>query len=284
MSGGNRTCRSGPPITIPRVTHVNLGMTFDGDAELYDRVRPGYPAVLFDELAALTAVGPGCRLLELGAGTGKATVPLAERGCRIVAVEPGANMAAVARRDLAGFDAELVVSTFEAWPLPAEPFDVVFAATAFHWLDPALRAQKAADALRPGGALAVVETHHIAGGDVAFFAASQRCYERSSPESATPPADALVPAADIPADASDVDGSGRFEPTVWRDYEWERTYSTAGYLDVLMTYSGHRALPDDRRRALLGCIADLIENRHGGSVTKRYLTRLRVAHRLTVVG
>jgi SAM-dependent methyltransferase len=249
-------------------------MTFDQDAELYDRVRPGYPVALFDDLAAMAGVGPGCRLLELGAGTGKATVPLAERGCRIVAVEPGANMAALARRNLAGLDAEVVVSTFEAWPLPAEPFDVVLAATAFHWLDPSLRAAKTADALRPGGALAVVETHHVAGGDVDFFMAVEECYARWGP-----PGPPLLAAADVPADASDVDGSARFGPTAWRDYEWDQTYSTEGYLDVLMTYSGHRALPDDRRRALLGFIADLIENRYGGRITKRYLTRLRVAHR-----
>ena len=70
-SGGNRTCRSGPTTTIRRVEH-QLGMTFDGDAELYDRVRPGYPTALFDDLAVLAGVGPGCRLWELGAGTGNA--------------------------------------------------------------------------------------------------------------------------------------------------------------------------------------------------------------------
>jgi SAM-dependent methyltransferase len=251
-----------------------LGMTFDEDAELYDRVRPGYPVALFDDLAALAGVGPGCRLLELGAGTGKATVPLAERGCRIVAVEPGANLAAVARRNLAGYDADVVVSTFEAWPLPAEPFDVVFAATAFHWLDPNTRASRAADALRTGGALAVVETHHVLGGDVEFFEDVQRCYERWGS-----PGPLGYAAADVPDECSDVDTSGRFGPPVWRNYEWELTYPTASYLDVLMTYSGHRALPVESRRALLGCIAALIDNRYGGRVTKRYLTRLRLVHR-----
>jgi SAM-dependent methyltransferase len=252
-----------------------LGLTFDGDADLYDRVRPGYPDRLFDDLGALAGVGPGCRVLEVGAGTGKATVPLARLGCRIVAVEPGANMAAVLRRNLAGLAAAVVVSRFETWPLPAEPFDVVLAATSFHWLDPAVRAGRAADALRPGGVLAVVETHHVAGGDTGFFLAMQACYERWGP-----PGPPLLAAADVPADASDVDGSGRFGPTGWRSYEWELSYSTAEYLDVIMTYSGHRALPPDRRRALLRCLADLIDGRYGGRVTKRYLTRLRLARRI----
>ena len=69
----------------------------------------------------------------------------------------------------------------------------------------------------------------------------------------------------------------RYEPPVWRTYEWELTYPTANYLDVLMTYSGHRALPDESRRILLGCVADLIDNRYGGRVRKRYLTRLRLS-------
>jgi len=103
---------------------------------------------MFDDLAA-AVVAPGARVLEIGCGTGQATVPLAERGYRIVAVELGTDMAAVARRNLAAFDAvEVVTAAYEEWPLPGEPFDVVFSATAFHWIDPAVRVSKSADALR----------------------------------------------------------------------------------------------------------------------------------------
>ena len=98
-------------------------------------------------------------MLEIGCGTGQATVPLAERGYRVVAVEMGTDMAAVARRNLAAFDSvEVVTAVFERWPLPVEPFDVVFSATAFHWIDPAVRVAKSADALRLGGLLATVGT------------------------------------------------------------------------------------------------------------------------------
>jgi protein-L-isoaspartate O-methyltransferase len=80
-----------------------LRATFTEDAELYDRVRPGYPLALFDDLAELANVGPHCRVLEIGCGTGQATVPLARRGWRVVAVELGPQMASVARRKLAAF-------------------------------------------------------------------------------------------------------------------------------------------------------------------------------------
>ena len=60
-------------------------------------------------------------------------------------------------------------------------------------------------------------------------------------------------------------------------YEWQQTYSTAAYLDVLRTYSGHRALQADLRAGLLDCIAQLIDTRYNGAITKRYLNELRVA-------
>ena len=75
------------------------------------------------------------------------------------------------------------------------------------------------------------------------------------------------------------DRSGRFGPATFRRYEWEATYSTAEYIDLLLTYSGHLALDPEARGRLLGCIAELIDSRYDGRLTKRYLTELRVAHR-----
>jgi SAM-dependent methyltransferase len=143
------------------------------------RPRPAaYPEALFDDLASLCALGRGSRVLEIGCGTGQATVPLARRGYAVCAVELGARLAEVARARLAAFPAvEVVTAAFEEWPLPAGTFDVVLAATSFHWLDPEVRLVKAGRALRPGGALSVVSTHHVAGGSVEFFDAVQACYE-----------------------------------------------------------------------------------------------------------
>lgn len=255
-----------------------LRSTFTEDAALYDRARPGYPPEMFDDLAELAGIGPGCRVLEIGCGTGQATVPLTERGCRIVAVELGAAMAAIARRRLARFPAaEVVTSSFEDWPLPAEPFDLVLAATAFHWIDPAVRVVKAADALRPGGALATIGTDHVAGGTEAFFADVQDCYERFVP--ATPPGLRLPAAGAVADDSAELTASARFGPAVFRRYERELPYTTAAFLDLLRTYSNHRALEPGALAGLLSCIGALIDDRYGGRITKRYLTQLRVAHR-----
>jgi SAM-dependent methyltransferase len=259
---------------------ARLSRTFDEDAELYERARPGYPEELYDDLGQLAGVRPGSRVLEVGCGTGQATVPLAGRGCRITAVEAGPRMAAVARRNLAGATAvEVVTAEFETWPLPKEPFDAVVSATAFHWIDPAVRMARAAEALRPGGALAVVHTQHVRGGTEEFFVEVQRCYERFDPE--TPPGLRLPVAADIDGSdhAEEVARSGRFGPTVFRRYEQDLTYTTSGYIALLRTFSGHRALPEAARNGLLECIAALIDRGYGGRVTKRCLIELGVSRR-----
>ena len=254
-------------------------VTFDEDAERYDRARPGYPQAIFDDLAELAGIGPGCRVLEIGCGTGQATVPLAERGCQVVAVELGAELAEVARRNLARFpDVQVVNAAFESWPLPPEPFDVVLSATAFHWIDPAVRVVKSADALRPGGTLATIDTHHVAGGTEPFFVAAQDCYERWDP--ATPPGIRLPPADTVPLEGEELTHSGRFDAPQFRLHATDIPYTTASYIDVLLTYSGHRALDPAAQRGLLDCIAGLIDNQHGGQIVKRYLSLLRVARRL----
>jgi len=258
---------------------AQLRVTFDEDAERYDRARPGYPQAIFDDLAELAGIGPGCRMLEIGCGTGQATVPLAERGCEIVAVELGAELAAVARRNLARFPAvQVVTAAFESWSLPADPFDLVLSATAFHWIDPAVRIVKSAEALRPGGTLAVIDTYHVAGGTEPFFADAQECYERWDP--ATPPGLRLEPADSIPQEAEEIDRSGLFEPARFRRHATDIPYTMATYVDVLLTYSGHRALDPAAQRGLLDCIAGLIDHQYGGQIVKRYLSQLRVARRL----
>lgn len=256
--------------------HLRAG--FDRIAELYHRARPGYPAAMFDDLAELTGVGPGCRVLEIGCGTGVATVPLAERGCEVLALELGPRLAAVASRLLAGHDSVRVeVADFDHWQSAEPPFDVVFAATSFHWLDPATRIDRTADLLRPGGALATVATHHVAGGTSQFFADVQSCYRRYDPS--TPGHNPLHPAEAVPYDRN-LGTGGRYGEPEFRRYTWTADYSTAEYLDLLRTYSGSLALSPLAEAGLLRSIGGLIDGWYGGRITKRYLTELRVARRL----
>jgi len=256
-----------------------LRTTFGQDADLYDQARPGYPAQIFEDLVQLAGLGPRSRVLEIGCGTGQATRPLARLGCTVVAVELSTDLAAVARRNLQDFpNVTVEVAPFEEWTPPATPFDLVLSATAFHWIDPDVRVGKSADVLRPGGTLAVIHSEHVAGGTERFFIDSQDCYERFDP--ATPPGLRATPAAEIPDDPDAFDRSPRFGPVRFRRHEWEQTYTTRAYIDLLMTYSGHRALPRPAREGLLACLATLVDRDHDGRITKRYLTRLALAHKV----
>jgi SAM-dependent methyltransferase len=254
-----------------------LRRTFGEDAELYDRVRPGYPEALFADLASFAELGPGTRILEIGCGTGQATLPLAERGCAITAIELSAGLAAIATEKLRPFSqVQVITVAFEQWPLPDQPFDLLVAAQALHWIDPAIRFQKVAAALRPGGGAAVFGHRHVAGGSGQFFIDVQTCYERHMP--GTPVGLRLQEIDELPFDDDGLAVSGLFQAPIQRRYPWVAEYTASEYLDVLSTYSGHRALDPIQRRQLFDCITSLID-REGGRIRKAYLTELAFARK-----
>ncbi|NGM11452.1 class I SAM-dependent methyltransferase [Verrucosispora sioxanthis] len=262
--------------------YAGLATTFDTAAELYEQARPGYPEALFADLAETTGLVAGpARALEVGTGTGKATRGLLARGWQVVGLEPGRELATVARRVLAGRgDVRVLVAPFERWEADESvPFDLVFAATAWHWLDPEVAYRRAAELLRPGGHLAIVATEHVspAGGDD-FFRQVQRIYAevgmgdgQGGPQ---PPETIAAP------DAAAMAGSGFFaSPTVHR-YVWSRDYTADEYLAVLSTYSNHIAAEPWQRRTLFDGIRQLIATRPAGTIRKHYLNTLQVAARL----
>lgn len=256
-----------------------LRATFEEVPELYDRARPTYPPELFDDLVVLARLRRGARVLEIGCGTGQATIPLAERDLEIVCVELGERLAAVARRNLAGYpNVEVANADFENWQPTGDAFDAVVAFTAFHWVDPGVRYEKSAALLNAGGALAVIATQHVLpeGGD-SFFADVQEDYDvvAPDPDNRAPPRPEEVD--DL---ASEIEASGRFRKTAVRRYLWDVTYSADEYIALLETYSGHRALDDDTRQRLYLRIRRRIEARPKGRVTKTSLAALNVAERL----
>jgi len=250
-----------------------MRLTFEDVPDLYDRVRPTYPTELFDDLAEV--VRPGAELLEIGCGTGKATVSLAERGYRITCVELGDQLAAIARRNLARFPAvEVVVADFETWPVNGR-YDAVVAFTAFHWIDPTRRYVRAAEVLRERGILAVTSTRHVlpADGD-SFFAEVQEDYRAIVPEEDNgPPPDP----ADVPDLAGEVAESGRFEVIASHRYTWDVVYAADEYVNLLDTYSGHHAMEPQIRARLYARIRRRIGDE---TVRKTYLATLDVAVKL----
>jgi SAM-dependent methyltransferase len=259
--------------------HRALARTFDDEAELYDRARPTYPAAVFDDLTALARLPTGARILEVGCGTGQATLQLAERGFRVTCVELGESLAAVARRNLAHFlGVEVVTADFETWQPTHGGFDAVVAFTAFHWIAQDVPYAKAASLLGDHGRLAVVASHHVLPSDGdEFFRDVQEEYEAVLPDDPTTKAGAPTGPYAI-ADLSDeIVESGLFRNVATRRYQWDVVYDADAYIRVLETYSRHRALDDDTRDRLLERIRRRIQQRPNAQVRKTYLTILNVA-------
>ncbi len=233
--------------------------SFGAVAEAYDAYRPSYPAALIDDLVAL---GPS-DVLDVGCGTGKAARLLAERGLAVLGVEQDPQMAAIARRH--GLRVE--VGPFEAWADGGRRFDLITCAQAWHWIDPAAGAARAAEVLRPGGTLALFWNF------AAFDAASERAlddaYEGVVPELSQRGVVGGRGAGTLPAHEARLLASGFVAER--RTYAWQRSYGRDEWLAVLGTYSDHSTLPPERLGALLRAVAAAVDGL-GGALRADYTT------------
>jgi SAM-dependent methyltransferase len=257
-----------------------LRVTFETAADRYDAARPEYPPELFDDLISLAQLEPGAQLLEIGCATGKATRPLLDRGFRITCVELGEQLAGRARSNLAGLPVTIDVAPFELWRGEAGSFDLVFAATAWHWVDPAVRYVRAHRLLRPGGHLAFWSAAHaFPDGFDPFFTEIQQVYDAigESYEGAWPP----DPPDRVPDDTEEIAVSGLFDDVRVRRYVWERRYTADEYIALLDTFSGHIAMAPDRREHLYSEIRRRLALRDDPRVRRHWFAILHVARRRT---
>ena len=241
---------------------------FDATVDRYDDVRPEYPVELFDDLVAIAQLAPGARLLEVGCATGKATRPLLARGFDVTCVEPGVALAARARE--LGLDVHN--ARFEDFESD-ERFDLVFAATSWHWVDPAVRYAKAHALLRDGGHLAFWGAFHaFPEGFDPFFTEIQEIYDEigESWQGKWPP-------PPPPDQVEEVEASGLFGDVQVRHYLWELPYTADEYVALIDTFSGHIEMTDAQRGRLYGEIRRLLGAR---TVRRHWEAALHVARRL----
>ncbi len=179
----------------------DLGRVFDEVPELYDRVRPTYPEDLFADLVAITSMDERSSVLEVGCGTGQATRSLAALGSSVTAVEPGAGMTELARQRLATFpNVEVETSSFEEWDDHGRRFDVLVAASAWHWVDPSVGWRRAHDVLHPGGWMALLGNVVVRrSGEPEVYAETADLHERfapGNPDWGHPPLEEAIAAVD----------------------------------------------------------------------------------------
>lgn len=247
---------------------------FDEVAQLYDAVRPGYPEALIEDVIELANLSCSATILEVGTGTGKATVPFASRGYTIHCLEPGRNLAAVASKNLHSYP-NVVIETvkFEDWQLESR-FDLVISAQAFHWIPAEIGYPKAAQALKEKGHIAVF-WNFSPHPDNEIFQELLQAYQTYVPSMSWRQAsiEALMQKRE-----NWLIKSGCFKEIVIRQYPWSIQYTVEQYLGILNTQTDYRTLPEANRLELSQAITKIL-NAHGGYIVKPYLSALFFAQK-----
>ena len=256
---------------------------FDEITALYDKVRPEYSRDLYEDIFAYAKGGKTA--LEIGVGTGKATQPFLEAGYNVTAVEIGENMTEfVRKRYRASANFSAITAAFEDATLPENHYDLIYAATAFHWVDAEVGGPKAFSLLKSGGTFALFRYNFIPSDGDELYEDIQAVYKKYGHKPYKRPTKMSK------VDFSTEDGiywgfrcksleSYGFGDTAMRFYDFSRVFDADGYIESLETNSDHRSLPDDRRAALYAGVRDAILA-HGGQIRLDYMFQLYMGRKV----
>jgi SAM-dependent methyltransferase len=261
---------------------------FSSDVAAYDAGRPGYPERVYELLVEVCGLGAGSDVLEIGPGTGQATGRLLDCGASVTAVELGAELAARLQSKHEGRSLTVEVGAFEDVALEPERFDIVAAATSFHWVraDPGLR--RCADLLRPGGWLALWWTFF---GDPdrpdPFRDALNPIFEKLAPSlletfpGAAFQAGPRPYALDVEDRIGEIAATGRFGAVRYEIVSWTGRHTPAEIRAMFGSFSPCLALPEAERTTVLQALEQLATDDFGGLVERPYLTPIYLAQRRT---
>jgi SAM-dependent methyltransferase len=260
-------------------------MHFDEIVVNYDKVRWDYPDELFTDAIQYSGQGNGKQALEIGAGTGKATTPFLDAGYAVTAVEMGANMTEFLRdrfKQYSNFD--VITSTFEDVQLENDSYDLIYAASAFHWVDSEIGCSNVLRLLKNGGAFILFRNIAVPVHDDELYTDVQAVYEKhyySWHKLDNRPIKISKMTEEDFRKPSEIHRGFRFESLeqygfldiTMKLYEAARAYSADEYIALLETYSDHRALPNGNRAALYAGIKKAIM-KHGGQQKLNFIFQL----------
>lgn len=255
-----------------------LEWTFDTAATVYDKMRPGYVDALYQEIFDYIPMNAACKAVEVGIGTGQATGPILATGCELTAVEYGESLAQKCKakfRDYPTFS--VITGKFEDADLPKDSYDLVFSATAFHWIPEEAGYQKVYAILKHGGAFARFANHPYPGKDEPSLREEiDRLYAiyHHSAKKKTLTEYSEERAQELAAIASKYG----FSDIRHAMFNRIRTFTAQEYVALLATYSDNIALAEPVRTAFFTKIEDAI-NKHGGQINIHDTIDLQLARK-----
>lgn len=242
------------------------GWTFDTAAEKYAAIRPNYPEELYKCILDYCEINEASEVLEVGIGGGQATLPFLLTGCNLTAVEYGENLSNICRDKFKDFEKfSVVTSRFEDVKLENDKYDLIYSASAFHWIPEETGYASVYSALKKGGVFARFANHpFICKYEPELSEAIEKLYEKYYYKY-------YDKKPSVPVEYSEENARQRAEIARkygFSDIKYElftrnRELSAEAYVDLLGTYSDHIAMEESIRNAFFDEIKNAI-NEHGG--------------------
>ena len=250
---------------------VNQGKkwTFNTVADTYEKIRPGYLEELYQALLAYAPLDASRSAVEIGIGGGQATPPVLKTGCALTAVEYGGQLAQLCREKFSDYSRfSVITGRFEDADLPDSAFDLVYSASAFHWIPEETGYPKVFRILKPGGAFARFANHpYQAKDNPALFEEIQNAYaEYYYPYYKKQPGKLGEYTEEQAAARAAIADRYGFTETRYALFHRVRTLSAAEYRMLIGTYSDHITIEESIRERFFDAVEETI-NRHGGSIS-----------------
>ena len=245
---------------------------------MYDKWRPAYVPELYEDIFAYKSIDKASHVLEIGIGTGQATLPFLNTGCHLTAVELGDRLAKIAGEKFHEYpEFKIAVMPFQDYRCADNTFDLIYSASAFHWIPEQTGYGKVYKMLKPGGVFARFACHpwFDTNGQEELAAAIYRVYRKFVPEAK---ASSEYGEEDARRRA-DIAAKYGFADIQYKLYYRTQVYSSEEYIKRISIENDKIALPKDKRDGLLAGIRSVID-RYGGTLTLYTTTDLNLARKM----
>lgn len=241
-----------------------LETTFNSVYTEYDKRRPTYVKELYDDIFDAKEINQSSNVLEVGIGTGQATLPILETGCSLTAIELGDQLAEFSRNKYKNYEKFNVKNlAFQDFQCIPNSFDLIFSATAFHWIPEDIGYTKVFDMLKSGGVFARFANHPFKDKKRdSIHIAFENIYAKYMPGSLGGNEYSEENAKNI----ADIAYKYGFVDISYRLYHRTRTFTADDYTSLLGTYSDHIAIEESTRMKFFDEIREAI-NDNGGIIT-----------------
>ncbi|HUD07350.1 MAG TPA: class I SAM-dependent methyltransferase [Candidatus Saccharimonadales bacterium] len=254
-----------------KVIDKKRALSFKDNAQLYEKVRPGYPDTWISDLQEVVKLNKKSKILEVGSGTGKATSDLIKVSKHVTCLDPAKEMLEIAESKFPTL--KFINLTFEEFNSD-ELYDLIISATAWHWVDPAVGYKKAYDLLVESGFMAIIRYYHIDSDPKSFHNRAQYIYEYYN--KATSSKRHAEQLNRIKEDALALNNN-YFQLVKKFEYKWQVNYSIEDYLALRNTYSDHITMDPADRLKMEHQLKEFAQKEFGGKLTKKYTTVLFIA-------